>query len=83
MATEKEKLDVWNKGATIRGQNPDVYRRDSEGNKIRFASYGATTDLGWEIDHIKPTARGGADTLANKQPLQTAANRAKSDEVKK
>ena len=81
MVTETEKRAVWDKGDPIRGKNPDVYRRDSEGNKIRYASHGAETDLGWEIDHIKPTARGGADTLANKQPLQTAANREKSDNL--
>lgn len=31
------------------------------------------------VDHIVPLARGGADTLANKQPAHRDCNRAKSD----
>ncbi len=81
MPTEKEKRDVWDKGAKIRNKNPAVYRRDSKRNEIRYASYGADTDLGWQIDHVIPLAKNGPDTLKNKQPLQTAANRKKSDKL--
>ena len=81
MPTEQEKLAVWNKGSIIRGENPDVYRKDYLGYKIRYASHGALTDLGWEIDHIIPLSRRGPDTLANKQPLQWAANRRKAARV--
>jgi hypothetical protein len=40
MASKKVIDQVWNKGKSIRGKNPEVWRRDSEGNKIRNASYG-------------------------------------------
>ena len=39
--------------------------------------------MGWEIDHIKPTARGGSDSIRNKQALKTSVNREKGDSLVK
>jgi hypothetical protein len=37
----QEQLDnIWDKGSRIRGKDPDLYRRDAEGNKIYKPSYG-------------------------------------------
>ncbi len=83
MASQKEINSAWENAAKIRGENPDVYRKDIYGNKIRRASQGKLTDLGWEVDHIKPKAKGGSNDLSNLQALQWKANRKKSDEVKK
>ena len=80
---ENDKDAVWAKATKIRGENPDIYRKDSEKNKIRYKSYGKTTDLGWEIDHKTPLAKGGSDALSNKQALQWKANRQKSDKIEK
>jgi hypothetical protein len=33
------------------------------------------------VDHIIPTAKGGPDTLTNKQPAHRACNRAKADRL--
>lgn len=33
------------------------------------------------VDHIVPLARGGTDTLDNKQPAHSRCNRAKSDKL--
>ena len=39
--------------------DPNV-KQDTCGNEIHFNKYGDTTsDYDWEIDHIKPVARGG------------------------
>ena len=81
--TEKSKKDkVWEKGKPIRGKDPDVWRRDSAGNKIRHASYGTQGEYGWEIDHIHPDSKGGSDKLNNLQPLQWEENRKKGDKQK-
>nr|WP_299752405.1 HNH endonuclease signature motif containing protein [uncultured Tateyamaria sp.] len=37
--------------------------------------------MGWQVDHIKPTSKGGSDSRRNLQALQTAANRRKSDKI--
>ena len=34
MATEKQKQFVWDQAETIRGKNPNLYRRDNYGNQI-------------------------------------------------
>lgn len=70
---------VWDKGTPIKGKNPEHYRKDSEGNKIYRQSYGKDSPMGWVVDHKKPRARGGSDSIRNLQPLQTQANIRKSD----
>lgn len=76
---------VWDKGRTIPGENPDMYRTDIYGTIIMRSEYGNTDakyGLGWEIDHIQPVAHGGDDDLTNLQPLQWHNNRDKSDGIK-
>jgi 5-methylcytosine-specific restriction endonuclease McrA len=80
----KDLIDkVWNKAKKIPGEDPNKYRQDPYGNKIRKDSYGKNLAQGWEIDHIKPSARGGSDSLQNLQALQTKVNREKSDSLVK
>ncbi len=82
MTEQKEINDVWAKGRVIPDYDPNVWRHDIEGNVIKKINHGKTIEHGWEIDHIIPLSKGGADTLANKQPLQWEANRRKSDKLK-
>ncbi len=80
----KEEIDnIWNNAKPIRGEDPNKYRQDPYGNKIHKGSYGKEAGMGWEIDHIKPTARGGSDSTRNKQALKTAVNRKKGDSLVK
>jgi len=72
--------DNWEKAVTIRGRNPDVWRRDEEGNTIRWGSYGTMGEYGWEIDHRNPVAKGGTDSPRNLRALHWQENREKGDE---
>ena len=82
MPSQKLINDVWEKAKPIRGKNPDVWRRDAEGNKIRYGSYGTQGEYGWELDHKNPVSNGGTDNPRNLQPLHWEENRAKSDKRK-
>ena len=73
---------VWEKALSIRGKNPDQFRRDAEGNVIRRASYGTTGEFGWEVDHKNPKSKGGSNKERNLQALHWKANREKGDKQK-
>jgi 5-methylcytosine-specific restriction endonuclease McrA len=70
---------VWQKGQAVAGYDALLYRKDACGAWMSRNEYGQTTTWGWEIDHIRPVALGGADFYDNLQPLQWQNNRHKSD----
>lgn len=80
MTSNKKIREVWEKAKPIQGQNPDVFRKDKFGNKIKFGSYGTLGEYGWEIDHKNPKNNDGSDKNQNLQPLHWEENREKSDE---
>lgn len=79
MSYQDKKNAVWQKGAKVRGKDSDLYRKDQFGNTMYYHSYGKSSAMGWEIDHSKPKSKGGTDHLNNLQPLNTKANRQKSN----
>ena len=81
MPSKKVIEDNWEKASEIRGRNPDVWRRDEEGNIMRWGSYGTVGEYGWEIDHRNPVANGGTDHPRNLRALHWQENREKSDET--
>ena len=83
MPTKEEIDKVWEKARPIRGKDSDKYRQDPYGNKINRDSFGKNSGMGWEIDHIKPSSRGGSDNLRNLQALKTSVNREKGDSLVK
>lgn len=74
---------VWSKAATVKGKDPDLYRRDPYNNIMYRHSYGKASEMGWEIDHIKPVSRGGSDSIYNLQALNTSVNRSKGNTLVK
>lgn len=81
MVTKKDKNAAWDWATTIRGRNPETWRRDELGNKMRQGSYGTQGKYGWEIDHRNPGSKGGTDSGRNLRALNTEANRKKSDKT--
>ena len=79
MASKKQIDQAWDKAKPIRGENPDTWRKDDFGNKIRKGSYGTKGEYGWELDHKNPSSKGGSDKPQNIQPLHWNKNRKKSD----
>jgi len=70
---------VWRKGRTDPRYSPDVYRLDAYGSWMQRSAYGTTSEYGWEIDHVVPVSKGGADFMFNLQPLNWRNNRTKGD----
>jgi hypothetical protein len=71
---------VWEKGKIVSGYNSNLWRKDACNAWMKRDEYGNTSSsYGWEIDHIKPAAQNGSDSLYNLQPLQWENNRHKSD----
>ena len=79
MVKEEDIEWAWEQAKTISGKNPDLYRRDEEGNQIYKPSYGKNGEQSWEVDHRNPVAKGGSDHRRNLRALQTEANREKGD----
>lgn len=81
---EQGKRAVWDMGRKIvqNGKEYDlnIWRWDICGSVMKYSDHGNTnSDNGWEIDHIKPSAKSGSDNLDNLQPLQWENNRRKGD----
>ncbi len=68
---------VWKRAKEDPGYT--IFKKDACGATIQRDKHGQTENYGWEIDHMKPVAKGGTDDLANLQALYWENNRHKSD----
>lgn len=81
MMAKKSDIEwAWEQAQTVRGKNPNLYRRDELGNPVYKPAFGTEGEMGWEIDHRNPTSKGGSEHRRNLRILQTEANRKKSDD---
>jgi len=60
--------------------NHTGFSKDTCGASMQRSKHGKTEQWGWEIDHVKPVAKGGTEDLSNLQPLQWENNRHKGDD---
>lgn len=69
------KLTAWQNASTVLGYDPTYVRRDAFGWYIVWSEYGnRQSTYGWEVDHIRPTILGGADTASNVRALHWQNN---------
>jgi len=80
-STNPKAQHVWQKARRVKGKNPNLYRRDSQGNLIYKPAYDRDSPMGWQVDHIWPRSKGGSDAHRNLQALQTGANKRKSNKT--
>lgn len=79
----KKKEEVWDKGHKVRSKDPNLYRKDDEGNLMYYPSHGKATEMGWDIDHSKAQQDGGTNHLNNLRPLNVSLNRGRNNKKKK
>lgn len=80
MFSEQIIQQVWDKATIVKGYNPNLWRQDFAGAWIRRDAYGTMMNLGWEIDHLCPTSKGGSDDIDNLNALHWKNNRKKGDD---
>jgi len=74
---------VFAKAKPIRGKDPALYRKDPYGNVMYKNSYGKTSPMGWQTDHIKPKSRNGSNDIRNLQALNSTVNMARGNTLVK
>ena len=77
MATKIQIEKAWKNAKTIRRIDPATHRQDPYGKTIYKGSHGKSSEMGWDVDHIKPKSKGGNDTTRNFQALNSSINRSK------
>lgn len=83
MATKEQIDKAWENAKKIKGEDPDKYRQDPYGNTMYKNSYGKSSKMGWDVDHIKPESKGGSDATKNLQALNSSVNRSKGNTLQK
>lgn len=78
-AMQKKVLDEAAEAKTSSRKNSENFPRGSYSHGTKISGYGRGSAYGWDIDHIKPKARGGSDGIRNPKASNSKTNRPKGD----
>jgi 5-methylcytosine-specific restriction endonuclease McrA len=67
----------------VAGKPSTEYRKDPYNNIMKKSEYGKSSKMGWDVDHIKPSSRGGSNNIRNLQALNSSVNRSKGNSLQK
>jgi len=56
MARKKISDIAWEHAAIIRGKNPRAWRRDDQGNRLRYGSFKTRGKYAWALQRGKPVS---------------------------
>lgn len=73
---------LWDKCMRIPRKNPAIYRLDPGNKIIKYKDHGKHTKYGWQIDHIIPKAKNGADHIENLQALHWLTNQSIHEDIR-
>lgn len=78
--SEKQIKTIWDSLTTFPNENPNIFRYDPCGAKIKFSDYdNRESEFGWTIDHKYPVSLGGNNHPKNLQALHWKTNEKKAD----
>jgi len=73
---------LWDKCKKIPNRDPAVYRLDPGNKIIKYGDHGKHSNYAWQIDHIIPKAKNGADHIENLQALHWLTNQSIHENIR-
>lgn len=80
-SSEPLKRMIWGKARVIEGHDPEIYREDSCGRKIRYTDLDTFGDFSWRICFSVPISRGGLAGADNFIPQHWQSTIVKNSQI--
>lgn len=83
MASNTQRRSAWESAATIRGRNPNLWRKDASGKVMYKPAYGTRGRYGWVVASRPGGARGGVRAVQSGGMKMAAVRKAKKSPARK